>query len=286
MPGRGSVPPERIARVHALSEAVLARPMTALVGVRGVPAAALQRMRRELRSRNHPIVVATNSAIRHALEEAAKKRPSLKPLLDHVEDQTAVLAAEGNPFALSRELFETRSPTPARGGELAPRDILVPAGTTSFKPGPIVGELQQAGFPAAIEKGKVILKKDAVVVKAGAPIPRAVASLLTRLEIFPLEVGLALRAVVDGETFYAPDVLRFDPQAYLDDLSRAVRQALGVAIELGYATPETLPHLVGRAYRRALALAAATGVPLPDTVPSTFVEAFRTAPPPGPVTGT
>jgi large subunit ribosomal protein L10 len=286
MPGRGAVRPEKVARVDALAQKVLERPMTALVGLRGVPAAALQSMRRELRNRQHPITVATNSAIRHALSRAAEKRPSLKPLLDHVEDQTALLTAEGNPFALSRELVQTRSPTPARGGEIAPADILVPAGTTSFKPGPIVGELQQAGFPAAIEKGKVVLKKDAVVVKAGAPIPRAVASLLTRLEIFPLEVGLELRALVDGEMFYAPDVLRFDPDAYLTDLSRAVRQALGVALELGFVTPQTLPHLVARAHRRALALAAAAGVAVPDTVPSTFVEAFRPAAAPGPVTGT
>jgi large subunit ribosomal protein L10 len=285
MAGRGSVRPEKIARVDALAKTVLGRPVTALVGLRGVPAAALQSMRRELRARGHPIVVSQNSAIRHALTKAAQERPALKPLLDHVQDQTAVLAAEGNPFSLSRELLRTRSPTPARGGEIAPRDIVVPAGTTSFKPGPIVGELQQAGFPAAIEKGKVVLKKDALVVKAGEPIPRAVASLLTRLEIFPLEVGLSLRALVEGETFYAPEVLRFDPDAYLADLTSAARRALGLAVELGYATPSSMPFLIGRAHRRALALAARAGVPLPETIPSTFVEAFRPAAPP-PVTGT
>ncbi|MGA8535846.1 MAG: 50S ribosomal protein L10, partial [Thermoplasmata archaeon] len=103
MPGRGSVRPEQLAHVEALSQSILARPMTALVGVRGVPAAALQKMRRDLRMRQQPIVVATNSAIRHALERAVKERPSLAPLLDQVEDQTAVLAAEGNPFALYQE---------------------------------------------------------------------------------------------------------------------------------------------------------------------------------------
>ena len=169
MPGRGSVAPEKLARIQELKSQVLSQPMTALVGVRGVPAAALQAMRRELRNRGHPILVAPNNAIRHALEEAVKDRPSLQPLLERVEDQTAILSAEGNPFALYQELFRTRSPTPARGGETAPHDIRVPAGTTSFKPGPIVGELQHAGFPAAIEKGKVVLKKDTIIVKAVLP---------------------------------------------------------------------------------------------------------------------
>ncbi|MGA8543386.1 MAG: 50S ribosomal protein L10 [Thermoplasmata archaeon] len=277
MPGRGSVPPERLASVEALEQVLLSRPMTAVVGIRGVPGAALQSMRRELRDRGHPIQVATNTSIRHALENASKKRASLKPLLDQVQDQTAVLAAEGNPFSLYQEFARTRSPTPARGGETAPNDILVPAGTTSFKPGPIVGELQHAGFPAAIEKGKVVLKKDTLIVKAGGTISREVAGLLTRLEIFPLEVGLSLRAVVDGETFYPPEVLNVDLDARRADLARAARGALGLALEIGYATPETLPLLVTKAHRRALGLALAAGYVTKETIEPLFAKAMHEA---------
>jgi large subunit ribosomal protein L10 len=286
MVGRGSVPPERIAHVEKLSEQILARPMTALVGVRGVPAAALQRMRRELRGRKRPIVVATNTAIRHAIERAAEKRPELKPLLEEVQDQTALLTAEGNPFSLYQEFRKTRSPTPARGGEIAPNDILVPAGTTSFKPGPIVGELQHAGFPAAIEKGKVILKKDTLIVKAGQPISREVAGMLTRLEVFPLEVGLDLRAVVEGSTFYPASVLSVDLDAQRGELARAAHRALGLALELGYAAPETLPLLVARAHRRAIAVAMAAEYPTPETIAPLFAQAMRAALAVGKITGT
>jgi large subunit ribosomal protein L10 len=277
MPGRGSVRPEQLAHVEALSKTILARPMTALVGVRGVPAAALQQMRRDLRTRKQPIVVATNSAIRHALERAVQERPSLAPLLDQVVDQTAVLAAEGNPFALYQQFLRTRSPTPARGGELAPADIVVPAGTTSFKPGPIVGELQHAGFPAAIEKGKVVLKKDTTIVKAGGVISREVATMLTRLDIFPLEVGLSLRAVVEGDTFYPPDVLAVDLDSQRAELARASRRALGLALTIGYATPETAPLLLTKAHRSALAVAIAAGYATPETIEPLFALAVREA---------
>jgi len=277
MPGRGSVPPERLAAVEDLEELLLSKPMTAVVGIRGVPASALQTMRRELRERGHPIQVATNTSIRHAIENASKKRASLKPLLEQVNDQTAVLAADGNPFSLFQEFSKTRSPTPARGGEIAPKDIEVPAGTTSFKPGPIVGELQHAGFPAAIEKGKVVIKKDTLIVKAGGVISREVAGMLTRLEILPLEVGLNLRAVVGGETYYPPDVLNVDLDARRADLARAARSALGLAVELGYATPETIPLLVARAHRRALGVAMATGYVTKETIEPIFAKAMREA---------
>src|SRR5207245_1547002 len=80
-----------------------------------------------------------------------------------------------------------------RGGEIAPEDLWVRGGETPFKPGPVVGELQKAGIPAAIERGKVVIRQDKLMVKAGARIPRDVAQQLARLEIFPLVVGLDLR---------------------------------------------------------------------------------------------
>lgn len=277
MPGRGDVRPEKLAHVEALATTIRTARTTAVIGVRGVPASALQKMRRSLRDNGHPILVATNSSLRHAIEAAAPERPALTPLLDHVTDQTAVLSAEGNPFSLYQELAKTRSPTPARGGEVAPHDITVSAQTTSFKPGPIVGELQHAGFPAAIEKGKVVIKKDATVVKAGGVISREVAGLLTRLEIFPLEVGLELRAAVDGDTFYAPEVLAIDLDAKRTEVVRAHQRALGLALEIGYATPLTIPLLVSRAHRRALALAVAAGYVTPATLPAILAKALAQA---------
>ncbi|MGI0054662.1 MAG: 50S ribosomal protein L10 [Thermoplasmata archaeon] len=277
MPGRGSIRPEKIARVDRVRATLVSEQLTALVGVRGVPASALQKMRRELRDRGHPIVLAPNSTIRHAVERATEERPELRPLLDHVEDQTAVLAAQGNPFSLYRELAQTRSPTPARGGEIAPNDIEVPAGTTSFKPGPIVGELQHAGFPAAIEKGKVVLKKDVLIVKAGQPISREVAGLLTRMEIFPLEVGLELRAVVDGATFYPSSVLSVDLDARRREVLLAYRRALGVALEIAYPTAETIPLLIAKAHRGALAVAVAAGYPTKEALPHLLARAVREA---------
>lgn len=277
MPGRGTVPPEKLARVEELKRRLVDHPMAALVSFRGVPAAALQTMRRELRSRGHPILVAPNSALGHAVDGAAKERPALGPLKEHLNDQTAILTAEGNPFSLYEELSKTRSPMPARGGELAPADIVVPAQTTSFKPGPIVGELQHAGFPAAIEKGKVVLKRDTLIVKAGAPISREVAGMLTRLEIFPLQVGLSLRAVVEGSTFYPPEILAVDLDARRSELVAAHRRALGLAVEIAYPTKLSLPILIARAHRRALTVAVLAGLPTPETIVPILARALAEA---------
>jgi len=101
--------------------------------------------------------------------------------------------------------------------------------------------------------------------------------MLTRLEIFPLEVGLTLRAVVDGETFYPPEVLSVDLDARRADFARAARSALGLAVEVGYLTPQTLPILVSKAHRRALGLALATGYVTKETIEPLFAKAMREA---------
>ena len=110
--------------------------------------------------------------------------------------------------------------------------------------------------------------------------------MLTRMEIFPLEVGLTLRAVVEGATFYPASVLAVDLDAQRAQLARASRLALGLALEIGYPTPETFPLLVAKAHRQALAVAIAGGYPTPETITPLFAQAIRAAMAVGKITGT
>ncbi len=268
---------QKVARVEALKKELLSRPVVALVGIRGVPAANLQGMRRELSLRGHPLHVAPNSLIVHALEAAASERPSLARLVPLVQDQTAILVADTNPFVLSQELDKTRSPVAPRGGEIAPIDVVVPAGETPFKPGPIVGELQHAGFPAAIEKGKVVIKKETLIVRKGSIISREVGPLLARLDIKPLEVGLLLRAAVEEDVFYPREALMVDLERIRGDLVRARQQALGLALHIAFPTAESIPHLLARAQRQGMGLALAAGFVSQETIRPLLEKAARQA---------
>ncbi len=267
----------RVRQAESLSQEMLKKKVVSLVAFRGVPAANLQMMRKGLRDRGHIFHVAPNSQIIHALERATGSSPKLAELIPLVTDQTAVLISDSNPFVLFRELKKTRNKVAPRGGEIAPEDIMVHAGNTPFKPGPIVAELQHAGFPAAIEKGAVVIKKDTVVVKKGEPISREVAQMLGRLDIKPIEVGLMLRAAVEEETLYGSDVLSVDFDAMLGNLARARIQAQELALAAGFITPETLPLLISRSFRQARGLALHAGFISADTIASLLGRAVREA---------
>ncbi|HIP74753.1 MAG TPA: 50S ribosomal protein L10, partial [Thermococcus paralvinellae] len=194
--------------VERLTEIIKSHPVIALVDVAGVPAYPLSKMREKLRGKAL-LRVSRNTLIELAIKKAAKElgKPELEKLADYIEGGAAILATEMNPFKLYKLLEESKTPAPAKPGVPVPRDVVVPAGPTPLSPGPVVGEMQALGIPARIEKGKVTIQKDTVVLKAGEVITPQLANILNKLGIEPLEVGLNLLAAYEDGTIYTPEVL-------------------------------------------------------------------------------
>ncbi len=259
------VAPVKQAIVKDLVTRFVKSKVVGLANIHGIPAPQFQGIRKTLAGRAS-ITVAKNNLIRLALKEAAAKRKGLEALAQDLDGQTAVITADVNPFKLFKELEKTKTPAPARGGEKAPEDIWVREGETPFKPGPVVGELQKAGLPAAIERGKVIIKKDKLMVKAGDKIPRDVAQVLARLEIFPLIVGLDLKGAYEDGMVYHREALAVDDVVVRGQIAQAGMGALALALEIGYPTKETVPLLLAKAFRSALSLSVESGFPTKESV--------------------
>jgi len=243
-----------------------------IVNIRGIPAAQFQKMRRTLRGKVN-LRVAKSNLLAIALERAAGQKAGLDKLKDAIAGQSAVVTANINPFKLFKEMESTKTMAPAKGGELAPDDIWVREGETPFKPGPVVGDLQKAGIPAAIEKGKVVVKKDKLLVPKGEKIPRLTAQALTRLEIFPMTVGLDLRGAYEGGMFYGREVLAIDETKILADLRTAGLRALNLAVNAGYATKTTIVPMLGKAHTDALNLAVNAGIITKESLPLILAKA-------------
>jgi large subunit ribosomal protein L10 len=237
-----------------LKQVIKSNPVIAVVNVTGIPAPQLQNMRGGLRGKI-TLIVAKNNLIDLALKELDKEMPGLGKLSDFIDGQCALIGSTDNPFKLYKIMESTKTPAPAKGGEIAPMDIEVRAGETSFKPGPIVGEFQQAGIPAAIEGGKVVIKKDKLLVKEGEPIPVKVAQMLAKLEIFPLIVGMDLRGVYENGLVFKSDVLAVDEKKFMGDLFGAISGSFGVALHIGYTCPMTIRPLISKGYTEAMSVA-------------------------------
>lgn len=195
-----------------------------------------------------------------AIEQTKSKKKGIEKLEAHLGGMPALIFTKENPFRLSKTLQKSKSPAPAKPGQTAPRDIIVNKGATSFAPGPIIGELTMAGIKAGVEAGKVAIKEDTVVVKAGEKIKPKVAEILTRLGIQPMEVGLDLVAVYENGLIYTRDVLSIDEAEYKNRLANASRRAFNLANYIAYPTKETIALLIGRAYNDSKALGIAQNI--------------------------
>jgi large subunit ribosomal protein L10 len=148
-------------------------------------------------------------------------------------------------------LEQTKTPSAIKAGAIAPVDIMVQKGPTSFPPGPILGDLQSAGIPASIEAGKVAIKETKVVCQAGQAVPQKLATMLSKLEIYPLIIGLDLRAAFDRGTIYEPELLKIDESQYVSDIIRAAQNAFNLSVNTAYPTRETMGTLLAKAFAEA-----------------------------------
>jgi len=234
-------------------------PIIGVVNMENLPAPQLQTMRAQLRGKFF-ITMTKRRLIKLAFENTKSNKKGIEKLEPHLGGEPALIFTKENPFKLSRTLQKSKSPAPAKPGQTAPRDIMVSKGATSFAPGPIIGELAMAGIKAGVEGGKVAIKEDTVVVKAGEKIKPKTAEILARLGVQPMEVGLDLVAVFENGIIYGRDVLSIDDNEYRNRLSNAARWAFNLANYAAYPTKENIKLLIGKAYNDSKSLGVAQNI--------------------------
>ena len=242
-----------------------------LVDMYGIPAAQVQQIRRNLRGKA-VIRVTRNTLIEHALGEIGGKVTGLSKF---VSGHSAMIFTNDNPFKLFRQLEKTKTKMAAKAGETAPEDIVVEKGPTSFKPGPIVGELQQAGIPAAIEGGKVKIRETKTIVKKGAVISKKIADVMIKLDIKPMDVGLALQAAFFEGDVFEPSVLAIDETAILAQIQLAGQQAFNLSVNAAIPTKDTIAPILVKAVREARSLAVEACIYGKDVVDAIIGKAQR-----------
>jgi large subunit ribosomal protein L10 len=258
-------------KVADLENLINSHEIVGIVNLADIPAPQLQTMRKSL-SGKAVLRMSRKNFIKIALDNSDKEE--VVGLEEYLDGQPAMVFTEMNPFKLFKILEDSKTEAPAKAGSIAPADIVVPAGDTSFPPGPILGELQQAGIPAKIDKGSIVVTDDAVVVEEGEPVPKNVADILTKLEIYPMEVGMDLLAVCEGNTVYTSDVLAIDEEETKTSLATAYQNAINLSVFAGILNSESAPLLIQKAARDAMNLAINANILTSETTDKILSKAY------------
>ena len=157
-------------QVEELSREIEDSKVVAILDLTNLPSAQFQLIKSKIRDK-FKIKVAKKTIILRAIEKIKHKKHNIEELeksLDHCIP--AIVLTDEDPFKMSKIFKDNKSKSLAKSGQISPLDITIPSGPTQFAPGPIIGELGQAGIKAAIEQGKVVIKEAKLVVKEGEEI--------------------------------------------------------------------------------------------------------------------
>ena len=254
---------KKVKAVQELKKELKGWPVIGVIDFYKLPARQLFQIKQKLRGKAVIRMVKKRLIIR-ALEEAGLT--GLKDLEKHVHGSPALLLSKEDPFALARIIEKSKSGAPAKPGDIAPHDIMIPAGPTSLSAGPAIGELQKAKLPVGVEDGKIAVKKDTVIAREGEEIPKLISDVMAKLGIEPMEIGLDLKAVWESGTIYQKDILFIPVEKYLEDIQAAHSNALSLTLSINYLTKENVPLLLGKAHREAVSLALEAGVLTKETL--------------------
>lgn len=251
-------------------------PIIGTVNMENLPAAALQKMVAQLRGKAS-LTMTKRRLMKLAFLEAEKTKKGVSALVEHLKGMPALLFTKENPFKIYKLIKKSKSPAPAKPGQIAQKDIEVKAGSTQFLPGPIIGELSSLGIKTAVENGKVAIKEDRVVVKEGEEINAKAAGILTRLGIEPMEVGLDITAVYENGVIYDKKILDIDEEKFIADLTKAAGCARNLAMEIAYATKDTITSLIVKSYLDSKALGQEVCILVPGVIDCLLVKAQNQA---------
>jgi len=259
---------EEVKKIKSLLEK---HPVLGLADITGLPSPQLQKIRLALREKL--LIRITKTRLVNIVLSDLKNIPGIEKLKENLTGMPALLFSKEDPFKLAKLLLRSKSSAPARAGQIAPKNIVINAGPTSFVPGPIIGELGAAGLKTSVEGGKIVIKEDKIVANKGDVITSKVADLLSKFKIEPMEVGLKILALYEKGVIYGGDVLSIEDRIYIDNIKKAYNEAFSLAVESGYVVKETVEYLIKKAELEARAIANETKVFASDGVGDVIKEA-------------
>ncbi|HJT49130.1 MAG TPA: 50S ribosomal protein L10 [Nitrososphaeraceae archaeon] len=240
-----------------LQELVKQYDVIALSKITKVRATQLMMVRKKFRD-SIRIVVIKNKVAQRALEKV-NDVVGLANLSKVLEGQCALMFTDMSPFKLNLLLSQNKVFLPAKAGDIAAKNIIIASGNTGIAPGPVLSEFKESNVPTKIEQGNIWVTRDTIAAKPGTVISHKLASLLSKLNIKPIEAGIAINCAITNGLFFDEEDLKIDLMDYSNKLKDSFLSAIAISLKAAYPTRETSTFLISEAQGNANALAAQAG---------------------------
>jgi len=254
---------QKSSEVEAIKDILKEYKSIGIASLRKVRASQLQELKKSMAGKVY-LRVLKNTLIRIAIDEM--NQAELKKLEEYLEGSNVFLFTDLNPFKLALLLERGKVKTTAKANDVAAMDVVIPASNTGQPPGPVISQLNSVGLPTKIENGSVWVSKDTLVVRKGEAINERLASVLSKLGIKAVELGISMRAVFDNGMMITGDQLKVDIAATKRNVESSNQEAFALALSIGYASKDTIKPLLQQAHQKAIALSVGAAIPTKETI--------------------
>lgn len=251
-------PQEKAREVEEIKSLIQEYRAIGIASLQKVRAPQLQELRRKLQDSAHLRVV-KNSIMKRAIDEY-KNKPDLENVGKNLTGSNVFLFTNLNPFRLALLLQKSKMKTTARAGDVAAHDVIVPSGNTGLPPGPIISQLAAVGLHTRIEAGSVWISRDTLVAKEGETISARLATILSKLGIKSVEIGLIMKTAYDDGLIITEEQLQLDLEEVQRGIEEAHACAFNLSLNAAYPLPENVTLLLKRARYEAYGLALSAGI--------------------------
>ncbi len=237
-----------------------------------LPDRLTQKVRNQLKG-DTTFVVARKSLIMRAIE-GSEETKRLEPF---ITGNVALVLSNKDPVELHQLISSNKLKLGAKPNQLSPEDIHVAAGETTIQPGQAVTDLKAGGIDVQIQKGKVVISKDKVVVKKGEKISLGVTKALKLLDIQPFSAQAGLSAVYSGSLLFTKQALAVTPAMLTEEIVRSFNVANNLTTQAGIVTQYNVSGFIRKAYLSALGVGLEGKVYEPGIVDKLIAQAVMQA---------
>ncbi len=259
---RTSYPKRKTQMYQQLQELPKQYKVLAVVKMTKVRASQILPLRKKLKGEVEFVSIKDKIA-QKALEKV--DTPGIKEIIGELTGQCLFMFTNMSPFKLNVLLAKNKIMLAARGGDISSIDIVVPAKNTGIAPGPMLTEFKEAKIPTKIDQGTIWISKETTPVKKGGVISEKLAPLLGKLDIKPVEAGIALYSAIEDGLKYSQDELVIDVEKIREEFAQAHQQAISLSIEAAYVTPENISQILSKAAQSARSVSIESGFMTEDT---------------------
>lgn len=216
-----------------------------LVGIDKVQSTQFKNIARALPPKME-ILFSKNKIIKKVLRELDSEKYA--EMIDSIKGNVLVIFFDGEDprMALEASLKNMRDSF-AVPGDIATAPIVIPAGPTGLAPEKII-VFQNARIQTKINKGKIDIAVDHLLVKTGETVTISNATLLKWLNIMPFKYGLDIIRIYEGSESYGRDILFITDSTIEESLRSAVSEITAISLGTGVPTEASVPYTLANSF--------------------------------------